>query len=159
MNPMPLAWTLIKFLIFLGPGAERHRCAQLAQKRVRSDGEPTLDCVERRGERPHAVVKKSKGYNKMGPIGTSNSVRLPEFEAKLEESPGLMMEMGEILIGNQTGFERIIVTTGTGSLLVLARTVVRFAVTVVIVVVMVVGFAATAEEQAAGNKGHRDELE
>ena len=30
----------------------------------------------------------------------------------------------EILIGNQTGFERIIVATGTGSLLVLARTVV-----------------------------------
>ena len=41
----------------------------------------------------------------------------------------------------------------------LARTVVRFAVTVVIVVVMVVGFAATAEEKAAGNEGHRDKLE
>ena len=63
----------------------------------------------------------------------------------------------EILIGHQTGFERVIIAFGRGAML--ARAVVRFAVTVVIVVVMIVGFTATAEEQAAGNEGHRDELE
>ena len=86
------------------------------------------------------------------------------FAAELHGHTFVLVDEGtahalEILIGNQTGFERIIVTASTGSLLVLARAVVRFAVNVVIVVVMVVGFAATAEAQAAGNEGHRDELE
>ena len=61
----------------------------------------------------------------------------------------------EILIGHQTGFERVIIAFAGGAMF--ARAVI--VVVVVIVVVMIVGFTATAEEQAAGNEGHRDELE
>ena len=42
------------------------------------------DIVERRAERPHAVVKKSKGFSKACPIKVSSSLRAPEWESKLD---------------------------------------------------------------------------
>eukprot|EP00969_Alexandrium_andersonii_P321623 14210804-Alexandrium_andersonii.AAC.1 len=52
-----------------------------------------VDCIEQKAERPHAVIKKRKGYDRAGPVSVSTALRLPEWEQRIDSDPGFMQRL------------------------------------------------------------------